>query len=189
MILPPPLLRDADGTLRLGPARIEALDAPQGLALLLCGHRLTEDGRIEPLEGGTDLPMPLGTLRGPAKTLPDRWTTGFAPDLQRLLGQILEAAALLLPRGHGGRLQDACMVAPERSAPFPLLPQDPSLPARLLERAFARAGSLVCHADRPLPLPAPPDSAHARLRRTQALLAAVAHPGLADALRRRLADG
>jgi hypothetical protein len=29
MILPPPLLRDADGTLRLSPVRIEALDTPR----------------------------------------------------------------------------------------------------------------------------------------------------------------
>lgn len=186
MILPPPLERTDDG-LRLGPARVEIIATVQGLALLLCGHRLAEDGTVEPI-AGPDLPMPLGSLRGPAETLPETWARGFDPEIQRLLAQALEAAALLLPRGRTGRLEDAATIVPDAGEPFPLLPDHPDLLPRLLAPALARVGSLVCHAHRPIPLPPVPSSAHARLRRIDALLANVAHPSLASALRPRLAQ-
>lgn len=69
MILPPPLRRARNGTLRLGAARVEIIATAQGLAFLLCGHRLVQDGTVEAI-ARPDLPMPLGNLCGPAEDFP-----------------------------------------------------------------------------------------------------------------------
>lgn len=170
-MIPPPLRRARDGTLHLGPARGEIIGAVQGLALLLCGHRLAEDGTVEPI-AGPNLPMPPGNLRGPAEDLPVLWAHGFDPQVQRVPAQILEAATVI----------------PDKAEPLPLPPDHPNLAPRLLTHALARAGSLVCHAVRPLPLPTSPTSAHERLRRICRLLHGPTDPALTGALRLRLAQ-